>query len=326
MHLLFILLGLLILPSIAAAAPDLSRLADTGVLTRPSSAYRFHTLPLTSADGARHYRVYIGVPHVPPPAAGFVTLYALDGNAVLEELAEIRLQHIATHNPTVLVLIGYATDKRFDAAARAFDYTPPVNGKAVADALDPQRHNGGADEFLDMLQTQIMPAVARIAPVNTQQQSLWGHSYGGLLVLHTLFTRPQLFRHYIAADPSLWWQNGVMLQQAAAFNPQTALPLPRTLTLLHSGKPTPKNAATPQQQQRLAQRLRHSAQTGSNATAQLAQQLHRSTTLTTQYRSYPQLSHGELLPLSFQAALGLPETHLLRNSKPTILQSIPADE
>ena len=33
-------------------------------------------------------------------------------------------------------------------------------------------------------------------------------------MLYTLLNQPQAFTRYIAADPSLWWQKGLMLQYA----------------------------------------------------------------------------------------------------------------
>ena len=44
---------------------------------------------------------------------------------------------------------------------------------------------------------------------------LVGHSYAGLFTLQTLSNHPESFDSYIAIDPSLWWDRGVFLQQAA---------------------------------------------------------------------------------------------------------------
>ena len=44
---------------------------------------------------------------------------------------------------------------------------------------------------------------------------LVGQSYAGLFTLQTLSNHPEAFDSYIAIDPSLWWDRGVFLQQAA---------------------------------------------------------------------------------------------------------------
>ena len=183
---LFLTTLLLAAHSPAAPPPDMSRRADFSVLTAPESGYRFHTLDFPAADGRPALRVYAGIPEAAPPAAGFPALFALDGNALPELLNTATLRRLAAEAPTVLVLIGYANDLRFDAAARAYDYTPPdTHGQALADDFDPTRQNGGAALLLQRLTTEIRPAVAKRAPLNPQRQTLWGHSYGGLLVLYS---------------------------------------------------------------------------------------------------------------------------------------------
>jgi predicted alpha/beta superfamily hydrolase len=43
---------------------------------------------------------------------------------------------------------------------------------------------------------------------------LFGHSLGGLLALHTLYTRPQAFESIVAASPSLEWnEQGVLAEE-----------------------------------------------------------------------------------------------------------------
>jgi predicted alpha/beta superfamily hydrolase len=44
-----------------------------------------------------------------------------------------------------------------------------------------------------------------------------GHSFGGLLAIHTLITRTNLFDPYIAISPSLQWDDGRTLHQTEQF-------------------------------------------------------------------------------------------------------------
>ena len=270
-------------PAPARAAPpaDVTRPANPAILTAPQSGYVFHTLNLVRAD-KQIQRVFIGVPTAPPPPEGYPALYALDGNAVLEFLQPETLRRF--QQPPVLVLIGYHTDLRFDTTRRAYDYTPPnLDGKPMPDPLTAGRQNGGAPAFLDLIGQQIRQRVAQLAPVNPAQQTLWGHSYGGLFALYVLFTRPELFSHYIAADPSLWWHNGLILQYA-----QRAQAVPnRHLLIQKSGAGIPQKA-----------NAAHS-QVPHNAAEQLAAQL-RQRGVHAEYHHYPEQTHGGLLTQSFQ--------------------------
>jgi uncharacterized protein len=46
--------------------------------------------------------------------------------------------------------------------------------------------------------------------------AILGDSLGGLFVIHTLLTSPQSFSRYIAGSPSLWWDNQMILREAAS--------------------------------------------------------------------------------------------------------------
>ncbi|MEL7124033.1 MAG: alpha/beta hydrolase-fold protein, partial [Bacteroidota bacterium] len=62
-------------------------------------------------------------------------------------------------------------------------------------------NSGGGDRFLDFIEKELMPLIdEKFASVN--HCTIIGHSYGGLLTIHSLFNRPELFDNYIAIDPS----------------------------------------------------------------------------------------------------------------------------
>jgi predicted alpha/beta superfamily hydrolase len=181
------------------------------------------TLPDTlridiAAEGRRH-RVMIATPPAPPPSRGWPVVYALDGNLTFTIAAQLVRNRFArgprVASPgAVVVGLGYPGPQVLDLAARTFDYTPPAPGPA-GDGRG--RRTGGADAFLDFIDAVVRPLVARTAPVDVDRQTLFGHSFGGLCVLHSLFTRPGGFRHYAAASPSAWWRDGFILEAQARF-------------------------------------------------------------------------------------------------------------
>ncbi len=204
------------LASAAMAQPDLNRRIGVTVADTGAPGYRFETLRLASADGQRHYRLWLAVPQAPAPAAGYPALWMLDGNAALMETPAALLAEIGkAPHPPVLAYVAYDNDLRIDADARAFDYTPALT--ASADVTPPETlgglREGGADAFLDLLIGPMRTAVAACVPLDTARQALWGHSYGGLFALHALFARPDAFSTYVAVDPSLWWGQGYLLEE-----------------------------------------------------------------------------------------------------------------
>jgi len=165
------------------------------------------------------WRIFMGLPAAPPPAQGYSAIVALDGNATFPILWHLR-EEIAPNAPVAVVGIGYPVKTRFDPLRRWYDLTSP--GKKPVppqpDLRGPgERPTGGQDAFLDMIETTLLPELARRELINPQDLTLFGHSLGGLFVLHALFTRPRLFARHVAADPSTWWNAGEPLREARAF-------------------------------------------------------------------------------------------------------------
>ncbi|WP_341646052.1 alpha/beta hydrolase [Thauera sp. SDU_THAU2] len=286
----------------AIAQPSLERGPGPDITERGSVHYRFETLMLDAPGSERRYRIQIAQPRLAPPAAGYPAIFLLDGNAAIEALDDELLGELAAANPPVIVAIGYDTPLRFDVVARAYDYTPPLpGGGPQTDPLDPTRTNGGAVRFLDFIQTRVKPELAARVPLDAERQGVWGHSYGGLFVLHTLLTQPAAFSHYAAASPALWWRDGHLLTLEEAFGRSFAGHHAHLLVLRGGAegrrtRPAPSAA-------RLAERERATAAVPADAVPALVSRLDNVTGLDAQYRELPDLEHGPMLPASLGHAL-----------------------
>lgn len=76
--------------------------------------------------------------------------------------------------------------------------------------------SGGGEAFLDFIEKTLIPQIE--GRYRTQPfRILAGHSFGGLLALHALVTRPHLFQGIIAASPSLGWDEGQPLRGLEEF-------------------------------------------------------------------------------------------------------------
>lgn len=74
---------------------------------------------------------------------------------------------------------------------------------------------GHSDKFIAFIQQELQPFIDSKYKTN-KAKTLIGQSLGGLLATEILLTKPTLFNQYIIISPSLWWNNGSLLQQKTA--------------------------------------------------------------------------------------------------------------
>jgi len=118
-------------------------------------------------------------------------LYILDGEDHFLSAVGITEEMSGVIPPMIVVGIdnmGFNTRER--------DMTPTVDPK-IADS-------GGGENFISFMEKELIPYAEskyRAAPYRVYS----GHSLAGLAVVNTLFNHTELFKAYIALDPSVWW-------------------------------------------------------------------------------------------------------------------------
>lgn len=128
-------------------------------------------------------------------------LYVLDGEGNTKIMSDIqRFIEGEAHMPPTIIVGILNTDRNRDFLPTHVDNTAT---------------SGGADKFLLFLKDELIPHVNRTYP-SDKVNTIFGHSFGGVFVTYALITEPQLFRSYVAADPSYWWDRGVMIKMVAA--------------------------------------------------------------------------------------------------------------
>ncbi|HWN81592.1 MAG TPA: alpha/beta hydrolase-fold protein, partial [Candidatus Udaeobacter sp.] len=73
--------------------------------------------------------------------------------------------------------------------------------------------SGGADKFLQFIETELIPLVEskyRVQPYRV----LAGHSFGGLFAMHVFTSKPDLFNAYVAISPTLPWDKELVVKAA----------------------------------------------------------------------------------------------------------------
>jgi uncharacterized protein len=173
------------------------------------------------SEQGRPYRILVSSPEGPEPAGGFPVLYVLDGDAWFGIAVEIaRMREYETLAPALIVGVGYPSRTFFDAAGRTRDFTPP-NFKSSDPDLEGAKV-GGAGEFLVFLNETLKPWVRANHRVNPANQTLFGHSLGGMFVLYAMFNAPESFASYLSASPPVLLSEKAVLKDETVFEHNAA--------------------------------------------------------------------------------------------------------
>lgn len=174
---------------------------------------------LPSKITGRTYRIYVAKPITPPPKGGWPVIYVLDANIAFAIAAsQMVLRMNSGQEAAVIVGVGYP-EPLAGKKLRLHDLTPskPLPSTLSADPNAKPEDFGGAADFHRFMIEELRPQVATLAPVDTGNQSLIGHSLGGLFALGVLFDHPNAYKTIVAASPSIWWNNRELLQKEAGF-------------------------------------------------------------------------------------------------------------
>jgi hypothetical protein len=185
-------------------------------------------IDFTSRVNGRAYRLQIALPLVAAPPGGYALLCVLDGDMHFGGVAATARLRGFTDDllPAVVVGIGYPEAEQDLLASlrrRNTDLTPTKGGAAMQESVRRQLNGiaidpfGGADAFLSVIESEVIPLVAKETPLDTTRKILFGHSLGGLFTLYAAFTRPDLFATHLALSPSIWWDDRAVLSHEASF-------------------------------------------------------------------------------------------------------------
>lgn len=171
--------------------------------------------------------------YVPPVYAESVSLrlpilYMPDGGMGEDFLHVAGLVQVSVGNGTMrpFILVG------IENTQRRRDMTGPTENeedKKIAVQV------GGSAAFRRFIRSELMPVITSRYRT-TPETAIVGESLAGLFVVETFFLDPDLFGTYIAFDPSLWWNRGMLVTSAADRLRRTGN-RQRTLYLASSAEP-----------------------------------------------------------------------------------------
>lgn len=155
----------------------------------------------------RTLNIYLPEGYTKTDTIHYPVVYLLDGSADEDFIHVAGLYQFSSFEWVNLVpksiIVGIATVDR----KRDFTYPTTITEDKIKYPT-----TGHSDVFIAFLEKELQPFVEKNYKVNTEK-TIIGQSLGGLLATEVLLKKPFLFNTYIIISPSLWWDNGSLLNQ-----------------------------------------------------------------------------------------------------------------
>ena len=147
------------------------------------------------------------------PQRRYPVVFSVDGgpDQDFELLSGIAAEAEFSTSFEPFILIGVHTKDRYRQLTPEWTRLEP---KRLSDVFGDRMVPGGAGKFRRYLEADVIPwATGRY---RTGRKALTSVSLGGLFVMDTFLEKPDLFDDYIALTPSVWWDGGRVVDEAAA--------------------------------------------------------------------------------------------------------------
>ncbi|WP_448564377.1 alpha/beta hydrolase-fold protein [Thalassotalea ganghwensis] len=157
---------------------------------------------ITSTVLQENYELWIHLPKSYSDSKKYPVLYLLDGKRNFSHTVGSLSYLTSGKMMPDMIVVGISSKNRMR------DYTPTK--------IETRKSSGGGEKFLDFIEQELIPFINE--KYSTENFRLFsGHSLGGLLVIHTLHSRPSLFQAHFAHSPSLYWNNKATVKKAIDF-------------------------------------------------------------------------------------------------------------
>ncbi|WP_153915551.1 alpha/beta hydrolase [Shewanella sp. TC10] len=183
-------------------------------LPTPAKANDAFSIPNTSSitleDSDRSYKVFIKLPNSyqeNDPAQYYPVVYMTDAMYNFQVVSGVTRLPMNMRNMQQAILVGVDWQEGMSpAASRIRDYTPSSDESW-------KRKTGEAERHLHFIANKLMPHINKTYRTIPSQNTLVGHSLGGLFGAYSLLTQPELFSHYLLSSPSLWFNDKQLMKQ-----------------------------------------------------------------------------------------------------------------
>jgi predicted alpha/beta superfamily hydrolase len=201
------LLAMKIPRSIALAAIALTSATCFAAAADALPSHATFTIDSRVLDETRRINVYTPPRYLVDKATRYPVLYMPDGG-VEEDFPHVASDvdvAIRAGEMRAMIVVGIEnTERRRDMTGP----TTVESDRSIAPRV------GGSAAFRAFIADELMPEVQRRYRA-AKESAIVAESLAGLFVLETLLVQPDLFDTYVALSPSLWWNDGALVEAAA---------------------------------------------------------------------------------------------------------------
>ncbi len=167
-------------------------------------------IPSTALSEKRILNIYLPEGYNASDTLTYPVIYVLDGSIDEDFIHIVGLVHYNSfpwiNRIPQSIVVGIAN------VDRKRDFTGPTSMEADK-KLAPT--GGGSAKFIAFIEQELQPFIQKNYKTNSANMII-GQSLGGLVATEILFTKPGLFDKYVIISPSLWWNDGALLQHSPA--------------------------------------------------------------------------------------------------------------
>jgi uncharacterized protein len=158
----------------------------------------------------RPYWVYVP-PYTQESGEKFTVLYLLDGDAHFHSVSGLsQILGTGINGTRLFPEMMVVAIPNID---RTKDLTPTHSEILDGEKQEFLKTSGGGVNFLKFLKEELIPHIDSRYPTSPYR-ILVGHSFGGITAINALYMIPEAFDSYISIDPSLWWDDHLLLKLA----------------------------------------------------------------------------------------------------------------
>jgi predicted alpha/beta superfamily hydrolase len=154
----------------------------------------------------RTLQIYLPEEYKPGADMKYDVVYILDGEIHFDDFLFIYKFARREKLLPPLILVSLSNASASQGNTRDRDFQPDIMTGDVK--------TGGADNFIAFFKNELIPHIDNKLP-SSGNNSLFGHSLGGLFAMYVLLTEPEIFSTYYCSDPAFPRSDGRIVPMAA---------------------------------------------------------------------------------------------------------------